>query len=110
QLEGLSALPPKTLERNGKALLEVIATAMASSGPALARIEELTPAQTALVKKLQAAVQEIAVKVGIPASYLASRSDLGKLLRDGAQADLALLQGWRREVAGDELLRLLPGR
>jgi ribonuclease D len=106
QLEGLNVLPPKTLERRGKALLEVIAQARGEAPVTLAHIEELTPSQTALIKKLQAATAARAIELGIPASYLASRGDLGKLLRDGAAAQIALLQGWRRGAAGDDLLKL----
>ncbi len=106
QLEALKALPPRTLERRGKALLDVIAQAKAEPPVTLAQTDEFTPAQNALIKKLQAAAQARALELGIPASYLVSRGDLGRLLRDGAAADIALLQGWRRQVAGEELLRL----
>lgn len=107
ELEALQALPPRTLERHGRALLESIAEAQDEPPKMLARIEELSPAETVLLKKLQTAAQERAASLGVPASYLVSRSDLGKLLREREAADLALLKGWRREVAGEDLLKLL---
>jgi ribonuclease D len=109
QLEGLKVLPPRTLERRGKALLAVIAEARSAAPQNLAHNEELSPAQTALIKKLQAAAQARALELGIPASFLVSRGDLGRLLRDRDQADIALLKGWRREFAGEELLKLVGG-
>jgi ribonuclease D len=109
QLEELKVLPPKTLDRHGKTLLEIVAKAQAAPASVLAPVEELSSAQTSQLKRLQASAQDCATKLGIPASYLVSKSDLAKLLRDGARADVALLQGWRREAAGDQLLRLLPG-
>lgn len=109
QMEALQVLPPKTLERHAKSLLDVVTKALAAQGPAVAAVEELTGAQTSLLKKLQAVVQDCAGKLGIPASYLVSRSDLTQLLRDHDRADIALLQGWRREVAGDHLLTLVAG-
>ncbi|HZP12767.1 MAG TPA: ribonuclease D [Nevskiaceae bacterium] len=107
QLEALKVLPPKTLERHGKSLVEVVAKALAARGPAVAPVEELTGAQTSQLKKLQAVAQDCAAKLGIPASYLVSRSDLAELLRNGEHADIALLQGWRREAAGEDLLKLV---
>jgi ribonuclease D len=106
QLEDLKLLPPRTLERRGKALLEVIAQAREAPPMMLAHIEEMSPAQNAMIKKLQAAAAAKAQALGIPATYLASRADLGRLLRDGSKASIALLEGWRREVAGEELLKL----
>ena len=45
---------------------------------------------------------------------IAARADLQKIVtavRDGEpEPDVRTLQGWRREVVGDELLELLAGR
>jgi ribonuclease D len=45
---------------------------------------------------------------------IAARADLQAIvlaMRDGSpQPDVRTLQGWRREVVGDELLELLDGR
>ena len=44
---------------------------------------------------------------------LATRAELQAIVtatRTGAEADVRTLKGWRREVAGDELLELLGGR
>jgi ribonuclease D len=107
QLEALKLVPPKTLERRGKDLLEVIAAARAEPPVALAQVEEFTQAQTAMLRKLQEELLNRAKELQLPAPYLASRSDLGKLVRDGGGADINLLKGWRREVAGEVLLKLL---
>ncbi|MDR3418229.1 MAG: ribonuclease D [Nevskia sp.] len=106
QLEQLKLLPPKTLERHGAALLETVAV---SSAEAPLALEEplLDDAQKARLKRLLERLRALAEALAVPASLLAPRSDLEALLRRGGEADLALLRGWRREVAGEELLRLL---
>ena len=107
QLQALNLLPPKTLERRGAALLEVIAEAHSQPAVALAQADELTPEQTSALRKLQDALQILAQELNLPASFLAPRSDLGELVRKRAAADIPLLSGWRRQAAGEQLLMLL---
>jgi ribonuclease D len=40
-------------------------------------------------------------------TLIATRSDVERLVREGARAAIPLLQGWRRELAGEEMLRAL---
>lgn len=106
QLAALQVLPPKTLERQGEELLRLVAESRRHGGKALAVDLQLDEAQKARLQKLLARVREIAADLGIPPALLAPRAEIEALSLRGADAPVALLAGWRREVAGDELLRL----
>jgi ribonuclease D len=106
QLAGLQVLPPKTLERHSGELLRVVATSRDSALPALALEQLPSEAQKARTQKLLARVREIAVELGIPSSLLAPRADVEEVALRGVEADVPLLSGWRREVAGEALLKL----
>jgi ribonuclease D len=40
---------------------------------------------------------------------LASGDDIDRLATDGEEADVAALSGWRREVFGEQALKLIRG-
>ncbi len=106
ELEGLRVLPPKTLERHGEALLEVLE--QAGDGAALALEDApLDDAQKAQLKKLLDRLRALGESLGVPPTLLAPRSDVEAVLRLGTAAEVPLLRGWRREAAGEEILRLL---
>lgn len=107
ELSALQALPPKVFDRHADALLSAIAAGLADPAEPLAREEEYDAAQKARLQALQARLRELAAALGLPPAFLAPRADLAALLERGAQADIVLLKGWRREVAGAELLSLL---
>jgi ribonuclease D len=107
QLAGLQALPPRTLERHGAALLQVLAQAPEHETAPLCREWLPSPAQKATLKQLQERLRERAETLGLPPGLLAPRADLEALVREGAQAALALLHGWRRAVVGEDLLKLV---
>ncbi|HZI35216.1 MAG TPA: hypothetical protein VFD61_05650, partial [Gaiellales bacterium] len=56
-------------------------------------------------------LQAVCAQAGIASELVATRDDLESLIRVVAEGgdDHPLLHGWRRELAGDELLRLLRG-
>jgi ribonuclease D len=107
QLQALQVLPPKTLDRHGKALLEVIAAAPSASAP-LATDDSLSSEQKQRLQALQDQARKIAEELKVPVSYLAPRAALLALLlkADGA-ADLPLLRGWRLAAAGERLKQML---
>jgi ribonuclease D len=107
QLADLKALPPKTLSRHGEALLEVIARARQDARPLAVEEPLLADTQKAKLQKLQDWLRARAGELGIPPSLLAPRADVEALVRRGENAAVLLLSGWRREVAGAELLKLL---
>lgn len=106
QLAGLQVLPPKTLERHAAELLRVVAAARDTAAPALALEQLPSEAQKARTQKLLARVREIALELGIPSSLLAPRADVEAVALRGVEAEVPLLSGWRRDVAGEALLKL----
>ena len=104
QLEELNLLPPKTLERHGESLLGVLHSAAGMGTAALSLQQELDAQQKAALQDLQSRIRQTAERLKLPASVLAPRADLIDLLLRGRDADIALLKGWRRDVAGEPLL------
>lgn len=107
QIEALGVLPPKTFARHGENLLNVIAQARALEPRKLATDDRLEPEIKARVTRLQERLRIIATERGVPASMLAPRADVESLAIFGAEAQSNVLKGWRRDVAGTELLALL---
>ena len=72
------------------------------------------PEDAPLVALAEALLRARAVEAGIAYELLASRADLQAIVaarRSGAdEADVRTLRGWRRDLAGEELLALLDGR
>ncbi|HEX4872407.1 MAG TPA: ribonuclease D [Nevskiaceae bacterium] len=105
QLEALAVLPAKTLERHGAELLAVIDEGRARPPQALAREDRLSEPERQRLRRLQDQLQAIATELRLPVALLAPRADLEALLFEGEAAAIPLLRGWRREVAGEALLR-----
>lgn len=97
-------LPPASLQRLGNALLQVLRGAADAAPPSMTVAGRLEPAQERLVKQLLARLREISAAEQVSAPMLATRKDVEALVR--GRRDLPLLQGWRRALAGDELLEL----
>lgn len=107
QLEALKAMPPKTFARHGGNLLAVIQQAQGLQPRMLASDDRLAPEIKARMAGMQERLRAIAASLQIPASVLAPRADLEALAVAGAKAEVNALKGWRREVAGAQLLELL---
>jgi ribonuclease D len=94
-------------------LLEVLATADGSPPERPAEIGSEMRNRIKVVLPLASAVLQAAcAEAGIASELVATRDDLESLIRlvgDGDPADHPLLSGWRRELAGQPLLRLLRG-
>jgi ribonuclease D len=94
------------------ALLEVLADA---NGPPPERSAELPQELRNRVKSVlplaSAVLQAACGQAGIASELVATRDDLESLIRVVAEGgdDHPLLHGWRRELAGEPLLRLLQG-
>ncbi len=99
-------LPPGLVKRRGAELLAcVAAAAVPDPAPAMPDRPAADPARTALLRKLTAVAQGVAAGLGIAPEVLATRRDLEQLA--AGSADTGLLQGWRRAVLGERLLREL---
>lgn len=104
QLGNLGALPPKSLERHGETLLALIDAGAKVDAPALMQDGRGDEAEKLRGKRVMERARAIAASLNIPSSLLASRADIEALLAEGDRANVALLRGWRREVAGQALL------
>ena len=62
--------------------------------------------QKALLKEMQRLVAERAADLGLAAETLASKRDLSAEILHGADTS-KVLQGWRRQLIGDQLLQML---
>lgn len=107
QIEGLGVLPPKTFARHGENLLKVIALARNAEPRKLASDDRLEPEIKARVSRLQEQLRTIASTLQIPPSMLAPRVDVEALALFGSEAQANVLKGWRLDMAGTELLKLL---
>jgi ribonuclease D len=94
-------------------LLEVLAGADGSAPERAREIGSEMRNRIRVVLPLASAVLQAAcAEAGIASELVATRDDLESLIRmagEGDASDHALLSGWRRELAGEPLLRLLRG-
>ncbi len=132
-LRQLRGLHPSEAERSGNAILQAVErgrSAPAVDLPAFALSRSDDPDRALLVDFLTHVVGVRAREARIAASYLATRADLSRLVdayvesggfgdagsvdrpagAAGAAESIPVLQGWRREVVGEHLLRALRGK
>jgi ribonuclease D len=102
--------------RRGQELLAVVQRARElapEDQPQVQRQPPPQPGDAALVALGEALLRARAAEAGLAYELLASRADLQTIVatrRSGAEADVRTLRGWRRELAGAELLELLDGQ
>ena len=105
-LADLQTLPPKSLEKHGEALVALVAQGAACEDPPLLVEARADDAEKTRIKRLLDRARAIATELNLPSSLLAPRADIEALAALGDAAAIPLLRGWRREVAGAELLAL----
>ena len=114
--EALSRLRtiPRGWERSqqGAALIEVVNEALKTPKDAMPRL----PRQKQTPEGAQAAVELLRVllkltveKENVAAKIIASADDLEAIAVDGEDADVPALKGWRRDLFGEQALKLLRG-
>ncbi len=111
ELARVRSLSERALSKNGKQLLELISkakTVRPEPLPEWKRRTRPTPKQEALTDALSACLALIAEQYSINPAVLATRKQLSGLAC--GDRSLALLEGWRRAMAGEELLALLEGK
>ncbi len=102
--------------RRGEELLDVIRRGTEQppdSVPVAPRPPAPKPDDPPLVALSEALVRARAREAGLAYELLATRAELQAIVtaaRAGGEADVRTLRGWRRQVAGEELLELLGGR
>jgi len=103
ELASIAELTQGFIEHSGPAILDVIeGAALPQQLPEPVARSRPDPAVQARVKRLAGIVQQRATELGIAPELLATRRELESIVRGESTADV--LQGWRREVVGGELL------
>ncbi|MDH3451527.1 MAG: ribonuclease D [Gammaproteobacteria bacterium] len=94
-LKTMDKIHPRLVSRYGRTLLAVIAAARENAPRALpdARPAPLTPAESAALAKLQAAVHKLATQHALDPDVLASRKKLVRIVRGAAPSEV--FKGWR---------------
>jgi ribonuclease D len=116
QLEQIRGINEPTLRRRGRAIIEAVERGRSRSP---IPVDGERPSQPAVfdapvIALAEALVRARALQEELAYELIAARADLQRIvlaMRDGSPPpDVRTLQGWRREVVGDELLELLDGR
>lgn len=100
----VEGVPPGVWRRHGERLEALLAEASVGPMPDRPAAVRLEPAQDRLVRRLMGRLRELAERHRVAAPLLATRRDVERLVL--GRRDLPLLSGWRRDLAGAELLAL----
>jgi ribonuclease D len=116
RLAQIRGLNEGTLRRRGRAIIEAVARGRERDPIPVEgeRPAHADPADAPLIALGEALARARAAEAGLAYELLAARADLQRIvtaLRLGApEPAVRTLEGWRREVVGEELLELLHGR
>jgi ribonuclease D len=114
-LEEVRGMPAQTLQRWHRELLEAVSRGKdAPDAPDLPDVEQGDQGDAPLVALGQALVRQRALEAKVAVDLVSTQSDIaavvGSLRRNGGSPDgIRTLEGWRRELVGDELVKLLRG-
>lgn len=98
--------------QRGRDLIEVISLALTrqtADMPAITHHQPLPASASAVVDLLRVLLKAVAGKHGVAARLIATSDDLEKIAL-GKDADIAALNGWRRELFGEAAVALRNGK
>ena len=106
---------PKGWERSGQAtgLLAAVNTALSipkDQMPRLPQQNHSPEGSAAAAELLKVLLKLVSDEENVAAKMLASTDDIERIAAEGEKANVAALQGWRREVFGEKALMLVQGR
>lgn len=110
KLAKIRNLPPRFVERHGATVIELVKAGREQSPvplPAWIRRDRPSAAEEALADVLHAQLRLLAEKYQINCATLAGRKEVVALVQ--GEEDIPLLRGWRRKMAGEELLAMRDG-
>jgi ribonuclease D len=114
-LEHIRGLHPSGIRRRGPAILDAIARGR--EAPPIPRErtgERFDPDDAPLISLTEALLRTRAAEAGLAYELLASRAELeqivGAVRRGEPEPEVRALEGWRAELVGDDLRRLLAGQ
>ena len=111
ELGQVRGLPKRFLSRHGNSVLEVVAEAC--ERPPIVPGSDIRPPlrasreESAVIDALMALVSHRAAEATLNPSMLAGRKELEQLVM--GQTELPVLQSWRRNIVGEDLLAFLRG-
>lgn len=111
QLQNIRSLDSKIIERHAGELLDLIAAAQKEpqeTWPAVYHSKKPTAQEEATIDLLMAVVHLRAAEHQLGPGQITSRSELLKLIR--GEQNLAVLNGWRRQIAGQAILDTFQGK
>ncbi|MDH5407629.1 MAG: ribonuclease D [Gammaproteobacteria bacterium] len=110
QLKTLRGLAPRVLEKYGQDILDMIEQAKQlpkDQWPCKDKLQRPSSQQEALTDGLMSLLKIRAAENSITASALANRKDIEQLVM--GEQDLPLLHGWRAQLVGNDLVKMLKG-
>lgn len=116
KLEDIRGVAQNSLRKRGQELLEAVQRGLQATQEPLEsdpRPPQPRPEDAPLIALCEALVRARAREAGLAYELLAARADLQAIVvaqRSGERADVRTLRGWRAELVGEELLKLLGGR
>jgi len=112
-IERLRAVPSGFAKsRHGVSLIQTINDALDNPdkyAPEIERPESSGPPPGALTELLRVLLKQIADDAGVATRLIANAHDIERLARE-KDPDIAALRGWRRELFGEQALRLKDGK
>jgi ribonuclease D len=113
-LEEVRGMPGQTFQRWHRELLEAVARGREGpDAPDLPDVEAGDSSDAPLIALGQALVRQRAIEAKVAVDLVSTQSDIaavvGSLRRDNGEPDVRTLKGWRRELVGEELVKLLTG-
>jgi ribonuclease D len=115
ELERIRGLRPDTGRRRGNQIIEVVERSRDADPPPVEEVPRLDidPTDGPVIALSEALVRSRALEAGLAYELVASRADLQAIAtaarEGGSEPDVRTLRGWRRDLAGGELLELLGG-
>ena len=104
-LQEIEGLPAGLIRRSGRQLLDII-TESDNDDTSYRPPPAPGEAQKALLKTMQKKVADCADDLGLAAETVASKKDLSAVIL-GGNRDSRIFEGWRHEIIGDELQKML---
>src|SRR3954454_24927495 len=116
ELERIRGIRPDTGRRRGKQIIEAVARGRDAEPPPAEDVQrnDVDARDAPVISLAESLVRSRALSAGLAYELVAARADLQAIVsasREGRpEPDVRTLRGWRRDLAGAEVLELLAGR
>jgi ribonuclease D len=116
ELERIRGIRPDTGRRRGKQIIEAVERGRHAEPPPAEDVQrtDIDARDAPVISLAESLVRSRALGAGLAYELVAARADLQAIVsaaREGRpEPDVRTLRGWRRDLAGGELLEMLAGR